>query len=87
MPQRTRHHPSVYLGASPRGSISLMKASQSYALLYGRDYVLPDDVQYLAPFVFSHRIILKSEAKYEGITAEQVIAEIIDSIPVPVKGL
>ena len=87
MTQTTRHHRSVYLGASPRGSIALMKASQSYALLYDRDYVLPDDVQYLAPFVLSHRLILKSEAKYEGITAEQVIAEIIDSIPVPVKGL
>ncbi|MFJ7978409.1 AAA family ATPase [Peribacillus sp. JNUCC 23] len=85
MTQTTRQHRSVYLGASPRGSIALMKASQSYALLYDRDYVLPDDVQYLAPFVLSHRLILKSEAKYEGITAEQVVAEIIDNIPVPVK--
>ncbi|MFJ5624917.1 AAA family ATPase [Peribacillus loiseleuriae] len=85
MTQTTRHHRSVYLGASPRGSIALMKASQSYALLCDRDYVLPDDVQYLAPFVLSHRLILKSEAKYEGITAEQVVAEIIDNIPVPVK--
>lgn len=85
MIQTTRQHRSVYLGASPRGSIALMKASQSYALLYDRDYVLPDDVQYLAPFVLSHRLILKSEAKYEGITAEQVVAEIIDNMPVPVK--
>ncbi|KMY48371.1 AAA family ATPase [Peribacillus loiseleuriae] len=85
MTQTTRHHRSVYLGASPRGSIALMKASQSYALLCDRDYVLPDDVQYLAPFVLSHRLILKSEAKYEGITAEQVVAEIINNIPVPVK--
>ncbi|MBA9028620.1 MULTISPECIES: AAA family ATPase [Bacillaceae] len=85
MTQRTRNHRSVYLGASPRGSIALMKASQSYALLCNRDYVLPDDVQYLAPFVLSHRLILKSEAKYEGITAEQVVAEIIENNPVPVK--
>jgi MoxR-like ATPase len=81
----TRSHPRVYLGASPRGSIALMKASQAYALLNDRDYVLPDDVQYLAPFVFSHRLILKSEAKYEGVASEEIISEIIQSIPVPVK--
>ncbi|RFU63099.1 AAA family ATPase [Peribacillus glennii] len=84
---RTRSHNSVYLGASPRGSISLMKAAQAYAFLNGRDYVLPDDVQYLAPSVFAHRLILKSEAKYEGITAEQIVNEIIMKIPVPVKRL
>ncbi|PLT31936.1 MoxR family ATPase [Bacillus sp. V5-8f] len=84
---RTRSHKSVYLGASPRGSISLMKAAQAYAFLKGRDYILPDDVQYLAPSVFAHRIILKSEAKYEGITAEGVVNEIITNIPVPVKRL
>ena len=83
--QRTRHHRSVYLGASPRGSIALMKASQSYALLCDRDYVLPDDVQYLAPFVLAHRLILKSEAKYEGTTAEQIVSEIMENIPVPIK--
>ncbi|WP_409304003.1 AAA family ATPase [Peribacillus sp. SCS-155] len=85
--RRTRNHNSVYLGASPRGSIALMKAAQAFAFLNGRDYVLPDDVQYLAPTVFSHRIILKSEAKYEGMTAETVINEIMLKIPVPVKRL
>ena len=48
--QHTRRHPSVHLGVSPRGSISLMKAAQAYALLHDRDYVIPDDVQYLAPY-------------------------------------
>ena len=67
----TRRHGNVYLGASPRGSIALMKAAQAYAFMYGRDYVLPDDIQYLAPFVLSHRIILKSEAKFEGISAKK----------------
>jgi MoxR-like ATPase len=84
---RTRNHRSVYLGASPRGSIALMKSAQAYAFLNGRDYVLPDDVQYLAPAVFSHRIILKSEAKYEGMTTETVVNEIVAKIPVPVKRL
>ena len=56
----TRDNPYVYLGVSPRGSLALMRASQSYAMLKGRTYVLPDDVQYLAPFVFQHRMILTS---------------------------
>jgi MoxR-like ATPases len=73
MVNRTRTHQSVYLGASPRGSVALMKAAQAYAFIHGRDYVLPDDIQYLAPYVLPHRIILKSEAKFEGMTAEQVV--------------
>ncbi|WP_226683600.1 AAA family ATPase [Sutcliffiella horikoshii] len=82
---RTRTHQSVYLGASPRGSVALMKASQAYAFIHGRDYVLPDDIQYLAPYVLPHRIILKSEAKFEGMTAEQVVKKVIDRTPIPVQ--
>ncbi|WHY92238.1 MoxR family ATPase [Neobacillus cucumis] len=82
---RTRGHGSVYLGASPRGSIALMKVAQAYAFMYGRDFVLPDDIQYLAPFVLSHRIILKSEAKFEGISAEEVTSGIVGRVPVPVQ--
>ncbi|WP_419882836.1 AAA family ATPase [Peribacillus sp. B-H-3] len=85
MAAKTRSHHSVYLGASPRGSIALMKASQAYALLQGRDYVLPDDVQYLAPNVFAHRIILKPEARYEGKSSEGIMKEIVRIVPVPVK--
>lgn len=83
----TRGHSSVYLGVSPRGSIALMKAAQAYAFMYGRDFVIPDDIQYLAPFVLSHRIILKSEAKFEGITAEDVIHSMVSRIAIPVKRL
>ena len=83
----TRKHESVYLGVSPRGSIALMKASQAYALMSGRDYVLPDDIQYLAPFVFAHRLILKPEARYGGTTAEDIIHEIIANTSVPVQRL
>ncbi|MFE7065027.1 MoxR family ATPase [Bacillus haimaensis] len=82
---RTRTHQSVYLGASPRGSVALMKAAQAYAFIHGRDYVLPDDVQYLAKYVLPHRIILKSEAKFEGMTAEQVVKKVIDRTPIPVQ--
>ena len=82
---QSRKHESVYLGVSPRGSIALMKAAQAYALLKGRDYVLPDDVQHLVPFIFAHRLILKPEANYEGINADMVIHEIVSTSQVPVK--
>jgi len=84
---RTRGHGSVYLGASPRGSIALMKAAQAYAYMYGRDYILPDDIQYLARFVLSHRIILKSEAKFEGISQEELVNQVVARVPVPVQRL
>jgi MoxR-like ATPase len=83
----TRNFSGVYLGASPRGSIALMKAAQAYSFMYGRDYILPDDIQYLAPFVLSHRIILKSEAKFEGISAEEIVTRVIARIPVPIQRL
>ncbi|KZN95489.1 AAA family ATPase [Aeribacillus composti] len=81
---KTRNHDSVYLGVSPRGSVALMKASQAYAFIHARDYVIPDDVQYLSVHVLPHRIILTSEARYEGKTAEQIIEDILAEIPVPV---
>lgn len=83
----TRNHQSVYLGVSPRGSIALMKAAQAYAFIYGRDYVIPDDIQYLAPFVFAHRLILKSEAKFEGLHAEDIIYQILQNTTVPMQRL
>lgn len=81
----TRTHAGIYLGVSPRASIALMKAAQAYALVKGRDFVTPDDVQYLAPFVFSHRLILQPEMKYNGTTAEQIMQQIIERSFVPVK--
>ncbi|MCH4826181.1 MAG: MoxR family ATPase [Planococcus sp. (in: firmicutes)] len=85
--RQTRQDAYVYLGVSPRGSIALMKASQAYALLKGRDYVTPDDVQYLAKFVFGHRIMLRSEARYDGITVEEITERILAKTHVPVKRL
>ncbi|MFS0752704.1 AAA family ATPase [Oceanobacillus sp. 1P07AA] len=82
---RTRENSSIYLGVSPRGSIALMKAAMAYAYISDRDYVIPDDVKYLAPFVLSHRIILTSEARYEGISGEDAIASIIKSTHVPIR--
>lgn len=82
---RTRNHASIYLGSSPRGSIALMKASQAYALIYGRDFVIPDDVQFLAPYVLPHRMILRTEARFEGMTTEKVVEKIIERTPIPVQ--
>lgn len=82
---QTRSYNSVHLSASPRGSIALMKAAQAYAFINGRDFVIPDDIQFLAPYVLSHRLILKLEAKFEGLTAESIIAKIIGKTPVPMQ--
>ncbi|MDL4841999.1 AAA family ATPase [Aquibacillus rhizosphaerae] len=81
----TRSHAAVYLGVSPRGSIALMKAAKAYAFIHDRDYVIPDDIQYLAPFVLAHRIILNSEAKFEGITADKVVLDLLEKIAIPVR--
>lgn len=81
----TREHPSIQLGVSPRGSIALMKACQAYAFIQGRAFVTPDDVQYMMPFVCTHRIVLGPEALYDGKDGEQIIREVIQQIPVPVE--
>ncbi|MUK88476.1 AAA domain-containing protein [Ornithinibacillus sp. L9] len=83
--RETRNHESIFLGVSPRGSIALMKAAKSYAFIKGRDYVLPDDVKYLAPYVLSHRVILNSEAKYDGKTSRELIDAIVKNTFVPIR--
>lgn len=81
----TRKSDYVQLGVSPRGSIALMKAAKAYAFIQHRDFVIPDDVIYLAPYVLSHRIILRPEAKYEGMTQSKIINSILDIIEIPVR--
>lgn len=81
---RTRRHPKVYLGVSPRGALSLARASQAQAFFYGRAYVIPDDIKYLAPFVLAHRILLHPEGRIQGLTAEKVLDGILREVPVPV---
>lgn len=80
----TRKDPNVLLGCSPRASLQLLRAAQAAALYMGRDYVLPDDVQKLAPHVLSHRIMLRPEAKVKGVQQEQVIMQALRSVKVPV---
>lgn len=80
----TRSHPDVGLGASPRGSLALFRASQALAALRGRDYVLPDDVKYLAPFSLAHRILVRPESQLRGRTGIGVLQGILETTPVPV---
>jgi MoxR-like ATPase len=79
----TRRHDDVYLGASPRGSIALQIASQARAAIFGRDYVIPDDVKALAETTLAHRLILSPSARVRNADSRAVIAEIIRSTPVP----
>lgn len=80
---KTRNHGNVYLGASPRASLSLLKSSKALAAIRGRDFVTPEDIQFLAPHVLNHRLILTPEAEMDGTTTEEVIAEIIEQVEVP----
>ena len=83
----TRDHSAIDLGVSPRGSLALYHGAQAYAVIRGRDFVIPDDVKYLAPFVLSHRIIPSAEARLRGRTAEEIIQEIAQRVPVPVEAV
>lgn len=81
--ERTRTHPDLYLGASPRGSIGLFRAARALAALRGRGFTLPDDVKTLAPLVLPHRLLLRAEAELRGLTPAQVIADLLKEVPVP----
>lgn len=81
----TREHAEVELGASPRGTLALYRASQASAATQGRTYVLPDDVKQLAPHILSHRMIATSQSRLHGHGMEQVIVDILDQIAVPVE--
>jgi MoxR-like ATPase len=80
----TREHPSVELGASPRGALALLKASQALAALRGRDYIIPSDVQYLCPSVLTHRIHISPQIRLRGRTPAQVVEEVVAAVPAPV---
>lgn len=79
----TREHGKLYLGASPRASLAMLKSAKTYAAMRGRSFIIPDDVQFVAYHVLNHRLILNPEAEMEGITTEDVIKEIIQKIEVP----
>ncbi len=80
---RTRQSSDVYLGASPRGSLGLARASQARAAMQGRDHVLPDDVQALAGAVLAHRIIVSPAARLRDLSSERIVQEVVQATPVP----
>lgn len=80
----TREHEFTELGVSPRGSLALYRASQALAAVRGRNYVIPSDVQHLAPSLLTHRIHLSAQTRLRGRTPAQIVTEIADSVPVPV---
>jgi MoxR-like ATPase len=80
---KTRNHAKLYLGGSPRASLSMLKASKAFAAIRGRDFVIPDDVQFVATHVLNHRLIMTPEAEMEGISIEEIIHEIIGEVEVP----
>jgi MoxR-like ATPase len=80
MTQHSRQHRQVYLGASPRAALALLRASKALALIRARDFVLPDDVKFLAPMVLSHRIVMTPEAELEGIDSGSVIREALERV-------
>lgn len=81
--RETREHPDVYLGSSSRGALALFRLGQARAALFGREYVLPDDVKALAGPVLGHRIIVGPAARIKDIEPEQIVQDIVDKVPVP----
>ncbi len=80
---RTRRHPRLEVGASPRGSLALLKLSRSLATLNGRDFVLPDDVKRVAVDALAHRLILKPDPLIRGVNPVSIVEEILEDVPVP----
>jgi len=83
--RRTRQHPEIELGASPRATLALYRTAQARAAIHGRDFVLPDDVKYLAPFVLTHRVQIDPQTRLRGRRPEDVIADLVETVPVPVE--
>jgi MoxR-like ATPase len=81
----TRSHQGIELGASPRASLGLHLASQALAVIRGRDYVIPDDVKYLAVPTLAHRLIAKTETRLRGRSLEAIVSEMVSTVPVPVE--
>ena len=80
---QTRTSKAVLLGASPRAAVAMLQASKAIALIYGRDFVTPDDIKMVAPAVLDHRIIISAEAEMQGYTASKIVATLINNVEVP----
>lgn len=81
--QQTRTSKAIYLGASPRASVAMLQSAKAYALLQGRDFVTPEDIKFVAPYILQHRLVLNAEAEMEGFTPLKVTRRLIDKVEVP----
>lgn len=81
----TRDHHEIQLGASPRATMALYHSAQAWAVIQGRDFVLPDDIKFIAPHVLTHRLIISPQAQLRGRLPSQLVSDIVDSISVPVE--
>jgi MoxR-like ATPase len=81
----TRGRDDITLGVSPRGTLALYHTAQAWAALHSRAFVLPDDVKFLAPYVLTHRIIIDPQARLRGRQPQEVVADIVETVPVPVE--
>jgi MoxR-like ATPase len=82
--ERTRQHPDLTLGASPRASLALFKTAQALAAVRGRDFVIPEEIKYLAPITITHRLIVRPESELRGRNARTILEEIIHSTPLDI---
>jgi len=80
----TRRHPSLKMGCSPRGALTLFRMAQARAFVEGRDYAIPEDVKAVAVATLAHRLALDTKAKYAGVAKEDLVREILDQVPVGV---
>ncbi len=81
----TRIHDDIELGASPRATMALYRTSQALAAIRGRQYVLPDDVKTMAPYVLTHRLVVAAQTRLRGRTSEEIIRDVVGTVPVPVE--
>jgi MoxR-like ATPase len=81
----TRQHDDILLGASPRATLALYHTCQARAAISGRDFVIPDDVKALAPYVLTHRLVVNPQTRLRGRAPEEVVREVVNTIPVPVE--
>ncbi len=82
--RRTRDHEDVTLGASPRATLALYRTAQAWAAIHGQSFVTPDDVKFIAPYVLTHRILISPQMRVRGREPQEVIADVIATVPVPV---
>ena len=84
--EATRTAPLVQLGVSPRGVLALVRMARASAILGERDYVIPEDIRDVYKDVCAHRLILRSQARIEGISAEEILDELLETVPAPALG-